>query len=185
VVFKSALFLSVSIFVSSTFAESYPTFVKPQHRATLNKYLTQHPGLIIAPEALCRCESELARLRTQEVVFQPYYAVGDINDDQVEDFAVALLDGSKPVGDKPEIAVVIFHGPFAVEKANKGIVVIKHYALDRAKEVLSVFKSRVENGNRIPARLDVGPGVFGSDDVHAIAYDRKLKKYTVKYFYVE
>lgn len=167
------------------FAQGMPVFVLSQHQLTLQAYLTKHANLALLPESVCQCDAELIQLRTQAAEFQPYYAVGDINDDQIEDFAVALGDKNNLGSDKPQFSLVIFHGPFLPGKANRGIEVIKNYKVDRPKEVLSVFKSRVEAGIRIPARLDVGPGIFGSDDVHVIFYDRKLKRYSVKYFYDE
>lgn len=171
--------------VSYAQASDLPAFVNTQHQATLRAYLNTHINYALAPESLCACSEDLVKLRREAVDFQPYYAVGDINDDQIEDFAVALLDISRKADQKPELAVVIFHGPFLPGSANKGVVVIKRFQVGRPKEVLSVFKARVENNIRIPARLDIGPGIFGSDDVQTIFYNRKLKKYSVKYFYDE
>jgi hypothetical protein len=127
---------------------------------------------------------KLLQLRKQQGDFQPYYAVGDINGDEQEDFAVAVLDESKTNADK-QIAVVIFHGPFLPDKPNSAFVAVKNYKVARPAEVLSVFKARIEHGHTIPARLDLGPGIFGSDDVQMIFYDRKIKRYRITYFYDE
>lgn len=183
------MFANVTVFIAllagitSASADSIPMFVKSRHQATFQKFLDQHPYYNIAPESLCDCTDELLLLRKKEPDFEPYYAVGDINDDQIEDFAVALLDKRKVGHGSPELTVVIFHGPFPNGKPKDGIVVIPHYTVDRPQIVLYVFKSRIEEKFRLPARLDIGPGPFGSDDVHTMIYDKKLKKYSVEYFY--
>lgn len=182
---KLTAFIVLLTGVASASAGSFPAFVKSQHKATLQKFLDQHPYYYIAPESLCDCPDELLQLRKSEPGFEPYYAVGDINDDQIEDFAVALLDKRKVGDGNPGLTIVIFHGPFSKGKPKAGIVVIPDYAVDRPQTVLYVFKSRVEGQFRLPARLDIGPGPFGSDDVHTIIYDKKLKKYSVQYFYDE
>jgi hypothetical protein len=75
------------------------------------------------------------------------------------------------------LTLVIFHGPFSKQKANKGITLFENWPIKRSQEILSVFKSRVENGHRLPARLDIGPSPFGSDDNISFRYDWKAKKY--------
>lgn len=165
-------------------ADTLPTYILPNHQLSLKTYLKAHPKLSVAPEAVCACEQALAQHRQQNELFQPYYAVGDINDDAVEDFAVGLLHKNS-ADEKPVLTLVIFHGPFKPDKANKGIVAIKKFPVARPKEVLSVFRARQEGDIRIPARLDLGPGVFGSDDVFVIFYNHSSKRYTVKYFYDE
>ena len=177
------VFIALLAVVASASADSIPLFVKSQHQATLQKFLDQHPYYYIAPESLCDCKDELLQLRINDPDFEPYYAVGDINDDQIEDFAVALLDKRKVRNGSPVLTVVIFHGPFSNRKPKDGFVVIPHYTVDRPQVVLYVFKSRIEEKFRLPARLDIGPGPFGSDDIHTMIYDKKLKKYSVKYFY--
>ncbi len=177
------------LFSSGWFTEAVagevPKFIKSQHQTTLQTYLNKHPEYQIAPDTLCNCEKDLEWLRAKEPDLQPYYAVGDINDDQVEDFAVALIDSRKARQSLQTIDVVIFHGPFFVGKANNGVLVLRGFKIERAQELLYVFKSRIENGFRLPARLDLGPGPIGSDDVQTIIFDKKLKKYRVSHFYDE
>jgi hypothetical protein len=180
-------FLFISLLGSSCCAlgEEFPGFILNQHQTTLKTYLSQHPNYLLAPESFCDCQENLVQLRQQMPEFQPYYAVGDINDDRIEDFAVALVEKQNITAKNPDVSVVVFHGPFKNEKPNKGIVAVKRFSILRPKEVLSVFKARVEAGHRIPARLDFGPGVFGSDDVQVIFYNKKTKKYQVQDFYGE
>jgi hypothetical protein len=47
--------------------------------------------------------------------YHPYVATGDFNGDDVEDFAVVLIDSSK---EKDNFALIIFNGPFKSEAAN-------------------------------------------------------------------
>ncbi len=165
--------------VVNSSAQDIPAFIKDQHQSTLRAYLASHPYNYVAPESLCDCEDDLSWLRNQEPLFQPYYAVGDINDDGIEDFAVGLLDNRNAIDKGPMLTLVIFHGPYSRRKIAKGITVIKNYRITRPEEILYVFKTRIENGYRFPARLDLGPGPFGSDNNWSIIYDWKAKRYVV------
>ena len=178
---RAALILFVALLggVTIAAAEGVPEFVQTQHRATLEGFLIRHPHYFLAPESLCDCDQDLSLFRAQEPGFQPYYAVGDINDDKIEDFAVGLLDSRKSNEAQPSLTLVIFHGPFSRTRAAKGVTPIRDYRIDRSRQVISVFISRVENGYRLPARLDLGPSPFGSDDNWSIIYDWKAKKYVV------
>lgn len=160
-------------------AVELPAFTLSQHHATLKQYLERHPYFKIGTDALCNCDDEFVWFRKSEPQFQPYYAVGDINDDGIEDFAIGLVDGRNPQ-DNPLLTVVIFHGPFSKARPAKGLTVIRDYAVKRPQEVLYVFKTRIENGHRYGARLDLGAGLFGSDDFWTIQYDWKLKRYVVR-----
>jgi len=126
---------------------------------------------------------ELAALRAARPGFQPYYAVGDINDDGVPDFAVALLDSRRAALHPPEVRIVIFHGPFRAGRNGVGITVIPAYKIERSGEVLAVFKARFEGETRYGARLDLGPSVFGSDDHWIIQFNKRTRRYGVHYFY--
>lgn len=165
---------------SNAIAAEIPSFVAKQHVGALTSYLTAHPHLRIGADPLCRCEPDLVELRKQEPGFQPYYAVGDINDDSIEDFAVGLVDSRKTTEKSSLLTVVIFHGPFSAKRTSKFFTVIRNYPVTRPLEVLYVFKTRFENGYRHRARLDLGAGIFGSDDHWVIYYDWKLKKYLVR-----
>jgi hypothetical protein len=156
-----------------------PEFILSQHRGALERYLEQRPFFKIGTDPLCRCDEEFVWFRRIEPRFQPYYAVGDINDDGIEDFAVGLVDSRKNPDPHPMLTVVIFHGPFSKSRPPKGLAVIRNYPLERPQEVLYVFKTRVENGHRHGASLDLGAGPFGSDDFWRIQYNWKLKRYVV------
>jgi hypothetical protein len=160
-------------------ATELPAFILNQHHATLKLYLERHPYFKIGTDSLCSCDDEFVWFRKSEPQFQPYYAVGDINDDGIEDFAVGLVDSRKP-DIASMLTVVIFHGPFLKTRPADGLAVIRDYAVKRPQEVLSVFKTRIENGYRYGARLDLGAGPFGSDDIWKIQYDWKLKRYVVR-----
>jgi len=164
----------------NSFAE-LPAFISKQHLPALKNYLNINPHFKIAPESLCDCADDLGLLRKHEPRFQPYYAVGDINDDGIEDFAVGLIETKKINEVQPKLTIVIFNGPFLNRKTISGIEVIKDYPITRPMEVLYVFKTRVEHGYRYPARLDFGAGPFGSDDNWTILYNWKAKRYVVKY----
>ncbi|HNG61757.1 MAG TPA: hypothetical protein PKZ52_18190, partial [Cellvibrionaceae bacterium] len=157
-------------------AGEIPSFIKTEHIASLKSYLIARPNLILMPESACTCDTSLAQLRKEIPNFQPYYAIGDFNRDKIDDFAIALSDTNKPSGTEPTMTVVIFHGPFN-KTPKKAIEVVKDYAIKRPKEVISAFNSRLEAGHLIPGRLDLGPAIFGSDDIHMIIYDTKTQKY--------
>jgi hypothetical protein len=161
-------------------AVELPPFILSQHHATLKQYLERHPYFKIGTDALSSCDDEFVWFRKSEPQFQPYYGVGDINDDGIEDFAIGLVDGRKQQDIDPLLTVVIFHGPFSKARPAKGLAVIRNYAVKRPQEVLYVFKTRIDNGHRYGARLDLGAGPFGSDDVWTIQYDWKLKRYVVR-----
>lgn len=183
---KSTYFISLVMALTypiSSEARDIPAYVMSQHTASLQAFLRSHPHLRLPNDALCQCEKQLAQHRSDEPAFQPYYAVGDINDDAIEDFAVGLIDTRVLQDTAPKITVVIFHGPFKRSKTSRGIAVIKNYPITKSQEILSVFKARWEEGNgrsyRYPARLDLGPSPFGSDNNWFIVYDWKARKYVV------
>ncbi len=177
---RLTLALSLSIWSVCVSAAELPAFVLSQHYATLKRYLERHPYFKIGTDALCSCDDEFVWFRRLEPQFQPYYAVGDINDDGIEDFAVGLVDSRKSPDAGPLLTVVIFHGPFSKTRPSNGLVVVRDYPVKRPQEVLSAFKTRIENGHRYGARLDLGAGPFGADDFWTIQYDWKLKRYVVR-----
>lgn len=179
------LFYLLLTFSHSAFAIDVPIYIRPEHKSSLINYLKANPSRQVAPKEICSCSESLIKVIASDPNYQPYYAVGDINDDGIEDFAVATIDKSKLEIETPDINVVIFHGPFTAQKPRKGTVAVKNYIINRPEQVLSVFESKVEYGYRYAARLDLGPGIFGSDDIWLIYYDWKKRKYLVKYFYSE
>src|ERR1044072_7404415 len=104
---------------------------------------------MLAPEEVCECEGDLASHRETAPEFQPYYAVGDINDDGIEDFAVGLVDRRMKSGEHPTLTVVIFHGPFGRGRQRAGVAVFRNYRITRPREAISVFKPRVEDGGAL------------------------------------
>jgi hypothetical protein len=172
----------LAIVTSPAFAHNIPDFVKPKHRNILGDYLSHH-SYNLASDTACFCDNDLIRLRETDPKFQPYYAVGDINDDGIEDFAVGLIGKSPPDSTEPKLTVVVFHGPFSDKRKSLGIELFKDYAIEKPQQVISVFKVKFENGLRLPARLDFGPAPFGSDDHLIYLYDWKKKKYREQYFY--
>lgn len=169
--------VALQFWATAALAEGVPSFVHVNHQPTLKAFLVKNSHYTVAPDSLCDCEDALSSFRKQEPEFQPYYAVGDINDDGIEDFAVGLLKKQKSEDVKPLLTVVIFHGPFSKASVKRGITLFKDYPVTRSQEILSVFKSRIESGFRLPARLDIGPSPFGSDDNFSAHYDWKMKKY--------
>lgn len=168
---------------NGAWAVDLPEFILTRHKLPLIQYLKKHPYFHVGSDTLCLCDDDLLWFRKLEPDFHPYYAVGDINDDGIEDFAVGLLDSRGDQDRQNSLNVVVFHGPFSKSRKPRGITVIRDYPLVREQEVLSVFKTRIENGHRYGARLDLGAGPFGSDDVWVIRYDWKSKKYGVRHFY--
>lgn len=172
-------FLMLVGWLPCSFAGEVPEYVVRQHRAALTAYLIKHPHFYIAPDSLCDCDEQLQQFRKQEPEFRPYYAVGDINDDGIQDFAVGLLDARTAKEVHQTLTVVVFQGPFRPSKLSKGIVVIRDYPIKQSQEILSVFKTRWEQRYRFPTRLDLGPSPFGSDNNWMIRYDWKARKYVV------
>ena len=164
--------------VGNALAQDIPSFIRSQHRASLQAYLAQHPHLSFASDSLCKCEDLLADLRTSEQNFQPYYAVGDINDDGIEDFAVGLINNTRAPDAAPLLTIVIFHGPFSLKRQAKGVAVLTDYAMQRSEEALSVLPPKTERGYRYPARLALGSPA-GTDDFVQMFFDWKKRKYYV------
>lgn len=152
--------------------------VKDRHQAALQAFLARHPHLAVAPQALCRCDDTLERLRKDNPQFHPYYAVGDINDDGIEDFAVGLIDTRQPANATPLLTVVVFHGPFSAKRRPKGVTVLADYRVQRPSETLGVLEPKVERGHRYPARLALGDPQ-GTDDFVQAFFDWKRRRYHV------
>ena len=177
---KNSLIAGLLISASfSVMAAEHASFVLSHHQHSLKRFLDRNPHFSVAPDSLCQCESTLVDFRKREPQFQPYYAVGDINDDGIEDFAVGLMDARKSTPKHPLLTLVIFHGPFSNKGLSKRFTILRDYPVSRPREVLYVFKARVENGHRFRARLDLGPGPFGSDDNWFISYNWRLGRYEV------
>jgi hypothetical protein len=180
---KLVLMLLLCVLSNGALAVDLPLFILERHKLPLIQYLGKHPHLDVGSDVICDCDNDLLWLRKLEPDFHPYYSVGDINDDGIEDFAVGLFDRRFGTDKSKSLNVVIFHGPFSKKRKANGVTVIRDYPVTREQEVLYVFKTRIENGHRYGARLDLGAGPFGSDDVWKIQYNWKSKKYLVRHFY--
>lgn|GEM_PF-1831876 len=167
-------------------AEELPSFIKPEHRASLSRYLTAHTHLSLMPATACQCEADLAQVRTQTPDYQPYYAVGDFNRDHTDDFAVVLYATQQQKNNEYLIDLIIFNGPFSPTKTNTGLRLIHAFKITNPRQyVLATFHERSEAGQLIPGRLDIGPSLFGTDNVFVTDYNSKTKRYSVRYFYQE
>jgi hypothetical protein len=158
-------------------AQELPKYIKPQHQETMRAYFAKHRYYRIAPKSLCNCEEDLSWYLEKHPDFHPYYAIGDTNDDGVEDFALGLLDSRNVSDVDSKLTVVVFHGPFHKQKANDGFILFKNWKIQRSHELLSVCAPKIEGQARYPALLQVGPSPFGSDDNISYRYDWSAKKY--------
>lgn len=97
---------------ASAQGKDFPAFVKTSHRAVIEKWLASNPrrvNLRVATDSVCRNKEGLAAERQENRSYQPYYAVGDFNQDGREDFAVAFIDDRKR---QFKFSFAIFNGPF-------------------------------------------------------------------------
>ena len=82
--------------------------IRLEHRAVLQGWLAHRPNLRVALERDCADRQGLAAMRRERGrKYHPYYAVGDFNDDGREDFAVTLINKSKP----SQAFIVVFNDP--------------------------------------------------------------------------
>lgn len=124
-------------------------YLRTQHRLILDQWLKTKPTLRLATENDCVNREGLAATRQENGQnYQPYYAVGDFNRDQKEDFAVALIDNRRG---SPKFAIAVFNGPIAGGRATIPNFFATGIDLSTGGLVLL-------SGNRLVA------GVFQSDD---------------------
>jgi hypothetical protein len=94
----------------------FPAFFQTQHRAVLQQWLRLRPQLRLATEVDCVNIEGLQAMRQEYGEhYQPYYAVGDLNGDRAEDFAVALINSQRRAR---KFAIAVFNGPFSGKAAN-------------------------------------------------------------------
>jgi hypothetical protein len=112
------LALLCSIFPPTTRAkqEDLPSYILPEHRLILQKWLQQRPYLRPAteqdtdsPEAL-----KLVREGYTGKPFQAFYAVADFNHDGQKDFAIGFVNRKRP----KDMALAVFNGPFGKRRAS-------------------------------------------------------------------
>jgi hypothetical protein len=87
---------------------SEASHLRQQQREALQKWLARHSAFRLATEADCENKEGLKGTREEYGSgYHPYYAVGDFNHDDNDDFAVVLIDKIKS---KDKYAVIIFNG---------------------------------------------------------------------------
>jgi hypothetical protein len=91
--------------------------LNPQQRNVLHSWIIHHKEYRIATDADCQCADAMHSMKANSGAerkelddFHPYVVTGDFNGDGMEDFAVAVIDGSKRINN---FAVLVFNGPFA------------------------------------------------------------------------
>jgi len=93
-----------------------PAYLRPEHKAVLERWLKEKLHLRLATEADCTDGEYLDMLRKDwGKDFNPHYSIGDFNRDGKDDFAVLLVDMKK--GQEQGFAIAIFNAPFANKKA--------------------------------------------------------------------
>ena len=93
--------------------QDFASLMRPQHRAIVRRWLRREKGLRPATEIDVANKEDLRRQR--EIGgkdYHPFYAVGDFNGDQREDFAIILVTGRGRYQHINAFAVAVFNGPF-------------------------------------------------------------------------
>jgi hypothetical protein len=129
-----------------------------QEQKILETWLARHSEFRVATDADCDCAEDIQQMRTgyggnwpSVPDYHPYAATGDFNSDGVSDFAIVVIDRSKPT---QNLTLLVFNGPFGTKAASPAFV---ESALDLRGQGLSFGPPRPK-----PYRLVVGP--FESDN---------------------
>ena len=152
--FKEIVFgLCISFLVATATVQAAQlesaSYLRAQHRAVLQQWLSSKPTLRLATEQDCVNKEGLTATRQENGQnYQPYYAVGDFNRDGQEDFAVVLINQGKR---SRRFAIAIFNGPFNARRSSLPNFFTEGVDLSQGGLV-------VLSGNRLVA------GVFQSDD---------------------
>ena len=130
----------------------------PQEQKIVSEWIERHPAYRIATDADCKCAEDIQQMKAgyggdwkPVPDYHPYIATGDFNSDGVPDFAVVVVDGSKPI---KNFSLLVFNGPFGAKSASPAFV---ESGLDLSYQGLSFGPPRPK-----PYRLLVGP--FESDN---------------------
>jgi hypothetical protein len=146
-----------------------PSYLDAQHRAVLQRWLKEEPGLRLATDADCgQCETEIANQRKLSGAdYHPYYAVGDFNGDGRKDFAVAAIEMESDAEGRvnQRFVVAVFNAPFTRRKAEP--------AYEKDELVLRDGGLFFGPPRQKPYRLFIG--LFGSDQ--GLTLVPKGKKY--------
>lgn len=136
--------------------------LNPQQQRVLRSWLAQHTVYRIARDADCQCDKAIEDMKADSGAerkalddFHPYVVTGDFNGDGVEDFAVAVIDGSKKT---ENFVVLVFNGPFTQNPQNSPVRPFVASGLNLKGEAL--FYGPPESK---PYQLLIGS--FGSDYV--------------------
>lgn len=151
------------LFSLMTACLSLITAAQAGHRLTvaeqkvLKEWLGKHKQYRLATDEDCDCASDIEEMKRGHggkwkpvPDYHPYIATGDFNSDGVRDFAVVVIDHSKP---EKNFVLVVFDGPFDSETASPAFI---QAGLDLKYSGLFYGPPRPR-----PYRLLVG--TFGSD----------------------
>ncbi len=152
---------SKHLLVLATLLSSVPAWcghtLTPQDQKILDSWLSQHRTYSAATDADCGCPEDIQQMKTgyggswpPVPDYHPYAVTGDFNSDGVTDFAVVVIDRSKPA---KNFTLLIFNGPFGQKPASPAYV---ETGLDLRGEGMSFGPPRPK-----PHRIVVGP--FESD----------------------
>jgi hypothetical protein len=150
-------FLLVATLFSALPAWCGHTLAKQEQRI-LDVWLSQHPTYRAATDADCDCSDDIRQMKagyggkwTAYPDYHPYVVTGDFNSDGVTDFAVVVIDHSKP---RNNFTVLIFNGPFGSKPVAPAY---SESGLDLRRQGMSFGPPRPK-----PYRLVIGP--FESDN---------------------
>jgi hypothetical protein len=118
------------LLVLATLLSSAPAWcghtLTPQDQKIIDSWLAQHRTYSIATDADCGCPEDIQQMKTgyggswpPVPDYHPYAVTGDFNSDGVTDFAVAVIDRSKPA---KNFTLLIFNGPFGQRPASTAYV---------------------------------------------------------------
>jgi hypothetical protein len=107
--------------VASAQQGELPSYLNPQHRAIVQRWLREDPKLQLATDRDCgQCDTEIAnQRRLSGADYHPYYVVGDFNGDGKKDFAVAAieLEADEEGRANQKFVVAVFNAPFSRRRA--------------------------------------------------------------------
>ncbi len=115
---KSLIFLSILFLQIQVFPQKTVKNLLPSHAEALIKFRSTHPDHNFLSE-LSMDSERLADMKKNKIL-NPYYLVGDFNQDKIQDFALILGRKGRPKFDNPEeaearaedqnLSVVVFNG---------------------------------------------------------------------------
>ena len=132
--------------------------LNPEEQKIFGDWLRRNPSYRAATDADCDCPQDIQQMKAgyggdwkPVPDYHPYIATGDFNGDGVRDFAVVVVDFSRPT---ENFTLLVFNGPFGSKPVSPAFVEAR---LDLRYEGLSFGPPRPK-----PYRLVVGP--FESDN---------------------